>query len=106
MKYLKYIILIVVLIIIEIIIILKKMLGEHMYEPTDGPVENPQPTIELNKIVSDVSFRDYYYDVESIIEKYYSYLTDLNKIITDYMVSNKDSYKNFAYNYIVRIRNL
>ena len=83
MKYLKYIILIVVFIIIVIIGILLKVLNgdkPHVYE---GPVEEPQYSIELNRIVSDVAIKNYYYDVKNIVEKYYSYLTDLNKTEDD-----------------------
>ena len=97
MKYLKYIILIVVFIIIVIIGILLKVLNgdkPHVYE---GPVEEPQYSIELNRIVSDVAIKNYYYDVKNIVEKYYSYLTDLNKTEDDiaaYPMYDEESVQN------------
>lgn len=97
MKYLKYIILIVVFIIIVIIGILLKILNgdkPHVYE---GPVEEPQYSIELNRIVSDVAIKNYYYDVKNIVEKYYSYLADLNKTEDDivaYPIYDEESVQN------------
>ena len=85
MKYLKYIILIVVFIIIVIIGILLKVLNgdkPHVYE---GPVEEPQYSIELNRIVSDVAIKNYYYDVKNIVEKYYSYFKPEKTIVYTYL---------------------
>lgn len=86
MKYLKYIILIVLFIIIVITIILLRMLNKDKPQVYDGPVEYSETVIELNKIVSNVSIKDYYYDVKSIVEKYYTYLADLNKTEDDIVV--------------------
>ena len=89
MKFLKYIILVVLLIIITLIILLLNVLkgDPHLYQ---SELNEPYVEIEPNKIVSDVSIKDNYYDVKDIIEKYYSYLTDLNKTEEDIVTYPSD----------------
>lgn len=91
MKYLKYAIFFLSIIIIIIIIILLNILKKDDHDGYMGAIEESNPTIELNRIVSDVSIKNYYYDIKGIVEKYYSYLTDLNKTedsIITYPVDN------------------
>ncbi len=91
MKYLKYAIFFLLIIIIIIIIILLNIMKKDDHNGYMGTIEESNPTIELNRIATDVSIKNYYYDIKNIVEKYYNYLTDLNKTEDDIITYPVDS---------------
>lgn len=93
MKYFKYIILAVVIIIIIIISVILYIMNNGNYIYVDEQEETDFST-EIDRVVSEVSIRNNYYAVKSIIENYYYDLTQFNMTEDDVWVFETDDEEN------------